>query len=150
MGTKQHEWRFGNHVCEKAAVTEPEEEKETVSGCQFKCSLCGKQKRDPSGLRNHIILAHYNREIRSLCIAPTGEDKNDVKKCHECDFATRTISSLIVHYGSIHERLSDVAPQEVMKSIPRSRKRSMSSFVRHEESNTKKVEDFQNIIDMLD
>ena len=63
--TKQHEWRFRNHVCENAAVTEPEEEKEAVSGCQFKCSLCGKQKRDRSGLRNHIILAHYNREIRS-------------------------------------------------------------------------------------
>jgi len=119
----QHAWRFRQHVnsCKM-------EENKVVDECMmmdegprvYNCSICNKSVRDPSRMKTHLILSHYNQELRATCIAPTGEDKsnNPMKQCAECNYTTKTLTSLVVHYGAYHRRLWDVAPKEVMDALP--------------------------------
>ena len=131
MYIPQHEWRFREHLkmcntkVDEDSVVEVElDEKDQV---MINCILCEKTFRNPSTLKNHLALAHYRREIRAVFVTPTGEDQNLVKKCKECTYKTKALSGLILHYGSVHRRLYDVAPKEVLESVPAEKQKKRRS-----------------------
>ena len=134
-----HEWRFREHermcnmkVDEEESFVEMEEvefvkEQDYV---ELNCGLCEKTFRNPSTLKNHVILAHFNREIRATYVTPTGEDQNQIKRCHECTYSTKILSSLILHYGgSSHNKLWELAPKEVLDTLPPVKKRRISKHM---------------------
>jgi len=127
----QHVWRFRQHVktckMEENKVVD-ESMKEDEGPRVFNCSICNKSVKDLSRMKRHLILAHYNQELRATCITPTGEDKSNnlMKQCAECDYTTKTLTSLVLHYGAYHRRLWDVAPKEVMDALPADRRKKKS------------------------
>jgi len=124
----QHAWRFRQHVtaCKKEQNKVVDESiKEDEGPRVFNCSICNKSVKDLSRMKTHLILSHYNQELRATCIAPTGEDKSNnlMKQCAECDYTTKTLTNLVLHYGAYHRRLWDVAPKEVMDALPEDRRK---------------------------
>ena len=101
---------------------------ETEGPMMYNCSICNKSVKNLSHMKTHLILVHYNQEIRATYIAPTGEDKGNkpMKQCAESSYTTKTLTSLVLHYGAYHRRLWDVAPKEVMDALPADKRKKKS------------------------
>ena len=112
-------WRFRKHVkiCKKKFGQEErlnDDDEEEV----LKCILCSKLQKNPSTYKCHVISSHFCKEIKDRFLVPTGEHKKQIKKCQECDYKASVTASLIIHYGIKHNKLFEVAPKEVLDSIP--------------------------------
>jgi len=114
------EWRFRKHVemCKKKfdqeeSLNDGDEEEKVLE-----CILCSKLQKNPSTYKRHMIISHFHKEIKGRFLVPTGDHKNQIKKCQECDYKTSVTGSLVIHYGIKHNKLFEVAPQKVLDSIP--------------------------------
>eukprot|EP00092_Neocalanus_flemingeri_P053815 GFUD01063319.1.p1 GENE.GFUD01063319.1~~GFUD01063319.1.p1 ORF type:complete len:113 (+),score=33.26 GFUD01063319.1:130-468(+) len=85
-----------------------------------------------------MSIVHFKREIKERFVVPTGEAKNKVKNCSECNFKTSSLGSLLIHYGSAHNKLDEVAPEEVLSSMRTEKKKKKSRKVGNSSSSTPK------------
>jgi len=129
----QHEWLFKKHVknCHgkvdlEETVIDLEEENDKDQVVTKDCVLCTKTFRNLSTLKNHLTIAHFRKEIKERFVVPTGEEQNKVKRCVECSHVTRNMASLVMHYGSVHNKLYEVATKEVMDSLPSEKRKRKS------------------------
>ena len=137
----KHAWRFKEHVkmCKKKFEVEEsgiDGEEEEIGEKVLECILCSKAHRNPSALRHHMTISHFYKDIKDQFVVPTGEHKNQVKQCVECDYKAAVVSSLIIHYGTKHNKLQEVAPQEVFDSIPSKPKARKQRKIRTASSST--------------
>jgi len=148
----KHAWRFKEHVkmckkkfeVEESGIDGEEDEvvvkadEEEIGEKVLECILCSKAHRNPSALRHHMTISHFYKDIKDQFVVPTGEHKNQVKHCVECDYKAAVVSSLIIHYGTKHNKLQEVAPQEVLDSIPSKPKARKQRKIRTASSSTPK------------
>jgi len=145
----KHEWLFKRHVLKCQGKVDPEETVVDVEEDDDKdqvvmidCVLCTKMFRNPSTLKNHLTIAHYKQEIKNRFVPP-GQEQTKLKRCVECTYVTKITASLVMHYGSVHNKLYEVASKEVLESLP-SRKRKLCSKSKGSSTGSVKMDESDN------